>query len=1034
MKASLSALASRQTALRQSAPPALLSLALRPRCLRARALWGRYVCLLSIVAAVFSQPTIADLQTLDASRLDGNPSRLWVVLGCGSEKSADLAAEIASSSAVLVHGIALDEAGRVRAQRAIRARGVGGLVAVEVLPLMPLPYRDNLVNAVLVDDSERAKAAGFSATEAMRVIAPGGKLYTRKGDLWEVTQKPWPKEMDDWTHEAHGPDGNCVSKDRVVKFPVGYRWHSGLPMNLQRPGRTANTWSSTRGLALASGRCFTLTDAVFENLGPTYRSEHGLDQYVTARDAFNGLLLWRRNLGGTYYGGLFYPNRAPFVAVDERVYAANEDGKLLALEAATGEIVHTFETKYSPGVIVVDGGVLAIATWKNGSKVGGLDGEDRRRMTFAIAEGTIEAFDLPSGKKLWSMEKLATSFRSSDGVLFALERGGADPVEEFQRRRGVGVNAPRRPRQAVFALDLRSGDILWSVGTDVLGGDEPLRLDAAGLGVIAVSHNNGEKTSVLSAKDGRLLLEASADSYTAFHNGAIQLGDGRYDPRTGKRLGEAAFSLASTICTPRYFVNNIFVNNRGGKYQIGGESVRYRGVRGGCLFASVPAFGQFFTPQNWCRCAPGQIQGFVAFGPIAREPTPAEMERAPPVEVGPAFGKLAGKLGADAWPTYRHDSQRSSQTSGAAPARLDTLWKTSVCQVTPGSPIRADWRERLASPLTAPTVAGGLVVVAATDHHDVVALDALSGNERWRFTAGARVDTPPTLHEGGCFFGANDGYVYALSSHDGRLAWRTRAAPLEERMVSYGKVESPWPVSGAVLVSQGLLFASAGRSGASDGGIVVRALEPTTGRAVWSKSLVEPRLNDILLEVGDSIQWMSTHLDPRTGTVQPEDGGAEVAPRIGLEGFACGNWLRLGSRKHAPMAFGNVSADLLSWNEQAVCAADADGTLKAFPRDQVRSSGEPAGKVWNITLPNAYQATSMVLCPDGVVVGGGVHTEGEAGSGGFVRVLSLEDGQPLVERKLPAPVSYNGLALSAGRLYATLTQGTTICLGTQAGK
>jgi outer membrane protein assembly factor BamB len=542
---------------------------------------------------------------------------------------------------------------------------------------------------------------------------------------------------------------------------------------------------------------------------------------------------------------------------------------------------------------------------------------------------------------------------------------------------------------------------------------------------------------VLSAKDGRLLFEASANSYTAFHNGAIQLGDGRYNPRTGKRLGEASFSLASTICTPRYFVNDIFVDNRGGKFQVGGESVTYRGVRGGCLFASVPAFGQFFTPQNWCRCAPGQIQGFVAFGPITREPTPAEMERAPAVTVGPAFGNLAGKLGAEEWPTYRHDAQRSSRASCAAPARLDTLWKTSVCKGVPSGPIGADWRERLTSPLTAPTVAAGLVVVAATERHEVVALDALSGNERWRFTAGARVDTPPTLHDGGCFFGANDGYVYALSSHDGRLAWRTRAAPLEERMVSYGKVESPWPVTGAVLVSQGLLFASAGRSGVSDGGIVIHALEPATGRAVWSKSVVKPRLNDILLEVGDSIQWMSTRLDPRTGAFRSDEAAPEATPRIGLEGLACGNWLRLGSRKHAPMAFGNVSADLLSWSEQAVCAAAAEGTLKAIRRDRVSPGSEkpdPADELWNTNLPTAYQATSMVLCPDALVVGGGLHAEGQAGSGGFVRVLSLEDGEPLAERKLPAPVSYNGLALAGGRLYATLTDGTTLGLGTQAEK
>ncbi|MBM4050240.1 MAG: hypothetical protein FJ279_34525, partial [Planctomycetes bacterium] len=381
-------------------------------------------------------------------KASGMAQGLCAVVGCGDAKAPALAAELAASGKWLVHGIALDDAALDRAARAISAAGADGLATVEKLPLRSLPYRDNLINLLVVVNPE---AAGLSPQEALRVVAPDGKLCILKDGKWDVTAKPMPKEMDEWTHEAHGPDGNCVSKDTMVHFPVGFRWHAGLPMNLANPKRTANAWSSIRGVAVAGGRVFTLSDSVLENLGPTYASEHGLDQYVTARDAFNGLLLWRRNIGATYYGGLFYPNRAPFAAVGDSVYVASGKGKLLALTAATGDLDRSFATTYAPGVILVDQGLLAAATWKEGARVGGLTGVDRRRMTFSVGEGTVEAFDAQKAKRLWKLDKLATSLRSADGILFGRRPARGDAVPAAQARRNasdpaVAARSRRRGR------------------------------------------------------------------------------------------------------------------------------------------------------------------------------------------------------------------------------------------------------------------------------------------------------------------------------------------------------------------------------------------------------------------------------------------------------------------------------------------------------------------------------------------------------------------------------------------------------------
>ncbi|MDP7250623.1 MAG: hypothetical protein QGF00_13545, partial [Planctomycetota bacterium] len=165
-------------------------------------------------------------------------SGLCVIIGCGSEGNPALAADLASTGKMLVHGIALDDAALERARRAVSSAGVDGVATIEKLPIKPLPYRDTLANVVIVEDFKAASMAGFSRRDALRVLAPFGSLCVRKNGKWDIFRKPLPREMDEWTHGSHGADGNLVSNDKVVRFPVGFRWHAGLPMNIRNPKRT----------------------------------------------------------------------------------------------------------------------------------------------------------------------------------------------------------------------------------------------------------------------------------------------------------------------------------------------------------------------------------------------------------------------------------------------------------------------------------------------------------------------------------------------------------------------------------------------------------------------------------------------------------------------------------------------------------------------------------------------------------------------------------------------------------------------------
>ena len=120
--------------------------------------------------------------------------------------------------------------------------------------------------------------------------------------------------------------------------------------------------------------------------------------------------------------------------------------------------------------------------------------------------------------------------------------------------------------------------------------------------------------------------------------------------------------------------------------------------------------------------------------------------------------------------------------------------------------------------------------MAAVDAHTVHALDADTGKAAWSYTAGGRVDSPPTIYRGRVLFGSADGWVYCLRAGDGRLAWRFRAAPEDRRLVAYEQLESAWPVSGSVLVQGDVVCCVAGRSAFLDGGMRLVRLDAASGR------------------------------------------------------------------------------------------------------------------------------------------------------------------------------------------------------------
>jgi outer membrane protein assembly factor BamB len=66
--------------------------------------------------------------------------------------------------------------------------------------------------------------------------------------------------------------------------------------------------------------------------------------------------------------------------------------------------------------------------------------------------------------------------------------------------------------------------------------------------------------------------------------------------------------------------------------------------------------------------------------------------------------------------------------------------------------VAVDWQVELGGKLTPPVAVGDKVFVAQSDAHTVHAFDAADGSVAWKFTAGGRIDSPPTIYKGMVLF------------------------------------------------------------------------------------------------------------------------------------------------------------------------------------------------------------------------------------------------------------------------------------------
>lgn len=1023
----------------------------------------------SVVHADQAQPI------LDATGVKGG---LIVHIGCGDGK---LTAALHANDRYLVCGLDEDASVVDRAREHIQSLGLYGKVSVNHLSANRLPFAENMVNLLVSED-----LAGIEMDEVMRALVPNGVAYIKQRGEWSKKVKPWPDEIDEWTHWLHGPDGNAVAADTVVGPPRHLKW-------MAKPfwSRHHNTAPNVTAIVSAQGRLFYIVDEA-----PASMDGSSPDKWVlVARDAFNGIELWRKPLpdwgwkawSADYTCRFTIPTHIPkrLVAVGDHVYATlGFNAPLSELDAATGKVLRTFEgTAFTDEILCLDG-QLILSINQQEQEPGPLPAKDVEQAGDPPVGKWVAAIDAESGRMLWkkgdyvglrsktgSMERIShLSMVAGDGAVFFVDAGELVALDLKDGGEKWRVDRPQVPEHKM-RYNIRITDMCSLVYNDGLVFFAQLNPDRK----IDWREIRG-RLHVFSADTGKELWNRQCSSWGWGHpadvlvlRGLVWVHDFKNDFLLG--LDPGTGQLKQKMSNHEAFDNGhhhrCYRNKATEKYMI----TSYRGlefidwdsgrtdlnhwVRGTCRLGPMPCNGMIYASPHPCDCyITSKLNGFLALAPAQAK---ADMPATTQLIKGPAHGSPAQNSTednrTDEWPTYRHDMRRSGSTLSA-----------------PNIPLKKLWQRQVGGEPTGLVICDGRVYVASQATHRVWALDAGNGKPLWHFTAGGRIDTPPTAAEGTIVFGCTDGWVYCLRASDGQLIWRFRAAPQERLVGAFGGLESAWPVHGSVLVDDGKVYFTAGRSSFLDGGIIAYCLDVESGKVISRRVLKSPHtmkvdagrnqstdtglLSDVLVGHQGGIYMRQQRLFGEPEAAQAKD-GMQLHSTAGLlddTWFSRTRWFVDGKARAEYLVFDDQSVygirarPGMSTNGGLFKAGSQGYQLFAAPLRRTTNPKPPAGNRkktskqriadrWIVSVP--VRVSAMVAAGDTLFVSGApdvldpddAWASYEGRKGGRLIAFATADGKKRFECKLEAPPVLDGLAPARRRLYISQVDGNVVCLG-----
>ena len=585
-----------------------------------------------------------------------------LVLG---ESTGRLALELARRTDLMIYMIEPDAVKAAAARQALSAAGLYGTrVVVMQAPLDAVPCADYFANLIVCEGGPEAARAGPPAAEVLRMLKPcGGVAYVprpaaaRTGDTaaldqtqadwlemrklldtlgvgekdtkvsigpkWaQVTRGPLPG-AGAWTHEYANAANTACSDDQRVRGPIGILWY-GEP----GPARMASRHASAAAPLAIGGRMFVQGENV-----------------IMAYDAYNGVLLWERQLPGALRLGL-KTQCSNLAANADSLFVVTGD-TCQRLDAATGRTLRMYQMPPAKDDVRRNWHYLACV----GGLIYGSSGTD-----------TLFAIEIASGKVRWTYEGktiMPATICIGGGRMFFVDRGvtpqeeeeGLKPVPAAARvdRSGKAIKPDVR---LVVALDAETGVKRWArpqyvsdcVAIGSAGG-ELAAMYADGMLLLCAQPWNGHfwKEFLAGQFSRRSIIALAADDgypvwsdRKGYRSRPLVVGDRiiaepwAYDLKTGSPEERAnpitGAAAVWQMARPGHHCGNIvaapgalfFRSGSTAYYDLGGDygTAHFGAQRPGCWINCIPANGLVLMPEaaSGCMC-PFALHTTVVFEP-----------------------------------------------------------------------------------------------------------------------------------------------------------------------------------------------------------------------------------------------------------------------------------------------------------------------------------------------------------------------------------------------------------------------------------
>ena len=372
------------------------------------------------------------------------------------------------------------DAGKVDAlRRRMDAAGLyGRRVAAFVGDPATFEFPQYLANLIISPSADLAAACKEGSRPAGTLRPYGGVICIAdgSGDMKVVLRRHGALPgSGTWTHQYGDAARTLVSKDRVVKLPLGLLWFGGPPNDeiLPRHGHGPSP-------QVIGGRLFI----------------EGRDM-MRAVDVYTGRVLWQRRIKGL---GRFYDNilhhpgagqiGSNYVSMMDEVYVMTPES-CRVLDPADGKTLRTLTLSDQDGLktkwgwmtvwddlLIAAGKPLHVEPpkLKRGEKLPKVElGKAFKDIAgvkinadYASSSKKLVVMDRKSGKVLWSRDAVS-NFRhnaivpAGDKVfcIDAMSRGKLG----WLKRRGLKLERPA----TLYALDARTGKVIWKTDEDVFG-------------------------------------------------------------------------------------------------------------------------------------------------------------------------------------------------------------------------------------------------------------------------------------------------------------------------------------------------------------------------------------------------------------------------------------------------------------------------------------------------------------------------------------------------------------------------------------